>query len=291
VKIKDIEIGSPMLNKKIAYQGVPGAFSWLAGIKFFGRRNKFISVDEFKKIFELVVNKKADYGIVPIENTLAGSIYENYDNLNIYNVKIYGEISLKIEHHLLGIKTNLPFSRRIKLIKKVFSHPKALEQCQKFFEKYPWIEKVGYKDTAGSAKYVAELKDISLGSIASKEAAKIYGLEIIKENIEDDKNNFTRFLIISREENKNLKKLNKGSLIFYLPHIPGSLYKSLKPFAENGINLTKIESRPIKGRPFEYVFYIDFEFSKKDLNRVLDALEEFKKLVKRYKFLGFYPIN
>ncbi len=280
-----------MLNKKIAYQGIPGAFSWLAGIKFFGKRNKFISVNEFKKIFELVVNKKADYGVVPIENTLAGSIYENYDHLNIYDIKIYGEINLKIEHHLLGIKSNFPFSKRIKLIKKVFSHPKALEQCQKFFEKYPWIEKVSYKDTAASARYVSELKDISLGSIASKEAAKIYGLEIIKKNIEDDKNNFTRFLIISRKENKSLKRLNKGSLIFYLPHIPGSLYKSLKPFAENSINLTKIESRPIKGKPFEYVFYIDFVFSKKELNSVLDALKEFKNLVKKFKFLGFYSIN
>jgi len=280
-----------MLNKKIAYQGIPGAFSWLAGIKFFGKNNKFISVDEFKKIFELVVNKKVDYGIIPIENTLAGSIYENYDYLNAYEVKIYGEISLKIEHFLLGIKTGFSFHKRIKLLKKVFSHPKALEQCQKFFEKYPWIEKVSYKDTAGSAKYVAEFKDISLGAIASKEAGKIYNLEIIKENIEDDKNNFTRFLIISKKENKNLKNLNKGSLIFYLPHIPGSLYKSLKPFAENKINLTKIESRPIKGKPFEYVFYIDFEFSKKDLHKVMNALKEFRKLVKKFKFLGFYPIN
>lgn len=280
-----------MLNKKIAYQGVPGAFSWLAAIKFFGKRNKFISVDDFKKIFELVVNKKADYEMVPIENTLAGSIYENYDYLNIYEVKIYGEISLRIEHFLLGIKTGLPFSKRIKLLKKVFSHPKALEQCQKFFERYPWIEKVSYKDTAGSAKYVSESNDLSLGAIASKESAKIYGLEVIKENIEDNKNNFTRFLIISKKENKKLKLLNKGSLIFYLPHIPGSLYKSLRPFAENKINLTKIESRPIKDKPFEYVFYIDFEFFEKDFKKVLKILEEFKNLVKKFKFLGFYPAN
>jgi len=278
-----------MSNKKIAYQGLQGAFSWLAGIKFFGKKNKFISVDEFKKIFELVENKKADFGVVPIENTLVGSIYENYDHLNSYNVKIYGEIILKIEHNLLGIKTDLPFSKRIKLIKKVFSHPKALEQCQKFFEKYTWIEKVSYKDTAGSAKYISEIKDESLGCIASKEAGKIYGLEVIKENIEDNKNNFTRFLIISKKENKNLKKINKGSLIFRLLHASGGLYKALKHFAENKINLTKIESRPIKDRPFEYVFYMDFEFQKGELKKVLKTLKEFKNLVKKFKFLSFYP--
>ncbi len=276
---------------KIAYQGVPGSFSYLTGVKFFGKKNKFIGTKEFKEIFELVKNQKADYGILPIENSIAGSVYENYDLLDKYEVKIVGESYLKIELCLLGVKIKIPLNQRIKLMKKIYSHPKALEQCKKFFEKHPWLEKVVFSDTAGSAKYVSETKDITLGAIASKECAKIYNLQVLKENIEDFKNNFTRFLIITDSRKyKTPQTANKASLIFVLPHVPGSLYRSLEVFAQNNLNLTKIESRPIPTKPFEYLFYLDFEFDKEIfMNGKLEKiLQEVKKKTKKLKILGFY---
>lgn len=272
-------------NKKIVYQGIEGSYSYLAGIKYFGSKNIFIGVNNFKKIFEKVEERKADFGVVPIENSIAGSVYENFDNLNKFKVKVIGECYLKIEHHLLGIKAKLPFNLRIKFIKKIYSHPKALEQCNKFLDKYPYIEKIAYSDTASAAKLISGLNDITIACIASKECAKIYNLEILKENIQDNINNLTRFLIISSKQ-INIPHTNKASLIFTLPHIPGSLYNALKIFAEFKINLTKIESRPIPEKPFEYFFFVDFIFSKDvNLNYVL---KEFKKKVNRIKILGIY---
>ncbi|GBD34491.1 P-protein [bacterium HR35] len=279
-----------MLIKKIVYQGIPGSFSYLAGIKFFGNKNKFIGTETFKEIFELIDKNKADFGIIPIENSIAGSIYENYDLLNKYPIKVVGEIYLRIIHNLLAIKLkNISKRKRLKLIKKVYSHPKALEQCNKFFEKHPWIEKVSFSDTAGAAKFVSEQKNPSLGAIASELAAKIYNLDIILRHIEDDKNNYTRFLVITRNNrNMRLNNPDKCSLIFKLPHRPGSLYRALQPFAENKINLTKIESRPIIGKPFEYIFYLDFDFVGKKLNEILKVIKEFKKVAEEVKILGFY---
>ncbi len=278
-----------MLSKKISYQGIEGSYSWIAGINFFGKNNKFIGANNFKEIFLSLKNNKADYGIIPIENSLIGSIYENYDLLKEYKFKVIGEIYLKIEHNLLGIKIkNLRGEKRIKLIKKVYSHPKALEQCRKFFEKYPWIEPIAFFDTAQSAKYVAEAKDPSLGAIASKIAGKIYNLEIIRKNIEDNKHNYTRFWVITKKyfSFKSPFKANKCSVVFTLQHKPGTLYNALKIFAQNKINLTKIESRPIIGKPFEYLFFIDFEFNKN--HKILEILKDFKKQTLTLDILGFY---
>jgi chorismate mutase/prephenate dehydratase len=272
-------------NKKIVYQGIEGSYSYLVGIKYFGSKNIFIGVNNFKEIFKNVEERKADFGVVPIENSIAGSVYENFDNLNKFKVKVIGECYLEIEHHLLGIKAKLPFNLRIKFIKKIYSHPKALEQCNKFLDKYPYIEKIAYSDTASAAKLISELNDITIACIANKECAKIYNLEILRENIQDNRNNLTRFLIISSKQ-INIPHTNKASLIFTLPHIPGSLYNALKIFAEFKINLTKIESRPIPEKPFEYFFFVDFIFSKDvNLNYVL---KEFKKKVNRIKILGIY---
>lgn len=272
-------------NKKIVYQGIEGSYSYLAGIKYFGSKNIFIGVNNFKEIFKNVEERKADFGVVPIENSIAGSVYENFDNLNKFKVKVIGEFYLKIEHNLLGIKAKLPFNLRIKFIKKIYSHPKALEQCNKFLDKYPYIEKIAYSDTASAAKLVSELNDITIACIASKECAKIYNLEILKENIQDNRNNLTRFLIISSKQ-INIPHANKASIIFTLPHIPGSLYNALKIFAEFKINLTKIESRTIPEKASEYFFFVDFIFSKDvNLNYVL---KEFKKKVNRIKILGIY---
>lgn len=272
---------------KIAFQGTKGSYSYLAGIKYFGKNKNFIGTKTFKDVFNLVSKKHSDFGIIPIENTIAGSIYENYDLLIQHKVFVTGEIYLKIEHNLLGIKSAFKNkSQRIKYIKKVLSHPKALEQCNKFFEKYSWIEKSIFSDTAEAAKYVAESNDISLGAIASKKCAQLYNLEIIKTNIEDNKNNYTRFLIISNFFSKN-NLANKSSLVFTLPHKPGKLYEALEIFAKNNINLTKLESRPIIGKPFKYMFFIDFEFHQQ-LKDLIKIIKKFKRNTSQIKILGFY---
>lgn len=277
--------------KKIFYQGVKGSFSYFAALKVFGQKNQFFGVDNFKKIFEKVIKKEGDFGVLPIENTIAGSIYENYDNLEKYSKKIQviKEVYLPISHCLLGVKSKIPKNERLKLIKKVYSHPKAIEQCSNFFEKYPHIEKVAFSDTAGSAKLIAEKKDITLSAIASREAGKIYGLEILKEKIEDNSNNFTRFFVISRRDPKiKITNFNKASVIFKLPHIAGSLYTALEVFARYKINLTKIESRPIIGKPFEYNFFVDFEISRENIKKINEIFKEIKKKTTEFIILGFY---
>jgi prephenate dehydratase len=278
--------------KKIVYQGKSGAYSHIVGLKFFGKNNLFFGKKDFKEIFEDIDKNKADFATVPIENSLVGSVYENYDYLDKYNVEVVGEIYLRIKHNLLGVKIkNLPLKQRLKLIQKVYSHPKALEQCQKFFEKHPWMEKVSFYDTAMSAEFLAKSGDISLGAIASKLAGKIYNLDVILSGIEDDKNNYTRFLIVQKRKNKNLtipSKVNKCSLIFSLKHKPGTLYKALAVLAQFQVNLTKIESRPIIGKPFEYKFYVDFEFNSKIKNKLEEILNIFKKQTTKLKVLGYY---
>lgn len=276
-----------MSNKKIVFQGIKGAFSYLAATKFFGTKNNFIGLNSFKDIFKIVEKSKADFGVVPIENSLAGSIYENYDNFLNYKVKVIGEIYLKIHHCLLGIKTQkVNLRQRLKLIKEVYSHPKALEQCNKFFEKYKWIKKINFPDTASAAKFVADRKDISIVSLSSLVCAKLYNLEVILKNVEDDKNNYTRFLIISKKEITQ-KNFDKCSLIFSLSHSPGSLYYALEALSKYKVNLTKIESRPIIGKPFEYIFYLDFEFDSQKYS-ISDVLKKFRRKVLQLRILGFY---
>lgn len=268
---------------KIAFQGIPGSFSHTAAVNLFGQDHIFIGVNQFRKIFELVKEKSADRGVVPIENSLAGSVYENYDLLSRFKLPIVGEYYLEIEHHLLGIEKSADFKK----IKEVYSHPKALEQCVNFFEKYPWIEKKLFSDTAGAAKFVADSKDPTMGAIASRSASELYGLPILKKNIEDNEFNFTRFLIISREK-QSTQKPNKCSLVFTVKHVPGSLVSALRVFAENKVNLVKIESRPIHGKPFEYLFYVDLEFSKNLENRMNSIIYEFKKETQSVMVLGYY---
>ena len=268
---------------KVAFQGIPGSFSHTAAVNIFGQDNSFIGVNQFRKIFELVKEKKADRGVVPIENSLAGSVHENYDLLSRYKIPIVGEYYLEIEHNLLGIEKSKDFKK----IKEAYSHPKALEQCVTFFENHPWIEKKLFSDTAGAAKFVADSKDVTKAAIASRNASELYGLPILKKNIEDNKFNFTRFLIISCEK-KSTQKPNKCSLVFTVKHVPGSLANALRVFAENGVNLVKIESRPIHGKPFEYLFYVDLEFSKDRESKMNSIIEEFKKETQSVMVLGYY---
>lgn len=265
---------------QVAYQGIKGSFSYLAMQEFFVKQVKGKGKKSFRQIFESLLIKEVDYAIVPVENTLAGSIYEVYDLFWEFPFHVLGEISHKISHNLLsnGNEDDLT---------TVYSHPKALEQCTGYFEDHPRIEKVAYSDTAGAAQHVADSKDPTLGAIASREAAELYGLKILRTNIEDNPFNYTRFLVLSREVPKESSG-NKCSLIFTLPHLPQSLLRALECIADDKLNISKIESRPIHGKPFEYVFYIDIEFSAGDLPLMRSKLDLFRGKANQLKVLGFY---
>lgn len=259
----------------VAYFGVPGAYSELAAINAFDERVERMPYPDIKDVFIAVEKRKADYGIVPIENSTAGSINQTYDELMSSKLFIVGEHFQRIEHCLLS-RGGL-----ISSIRKVYSHPQALAQCSSFIRKYKF-EQLATNDTAGSVKYLA---DNSCAIIASSRAAEIYGLKILARNIQDDKNNFTRFIIVAGHESKRRENC-KTSLVFRTKHVPAALYKCLGGFATNGINLTKIESRPDGN--WNYRFYLDMEGHKEDEN-VKKALVELKMFASYIKILGSYP--
>jgi prephenate dehydratase len=266
---------------KVAFQGERGAFSEQAGIAFFGEKMEPVAFNTFEDVFKSVKKGFVDFGVIPIENSLYGSIHQNYDLLQKYNVFIVGEIKLRIRHYLLA-----NYGVSLKDIKKIYSHPQALAQCEKFLKRLSDVEIIPTYDTAGSAKMIKEKKIMDGAAIAGKQAGKFYGLKILKAGIENHEKNFTRFLILSRE--KIIASENpKTSIIFTTKNIPGALYRALGVFAKRDINLLKIESRPIIGQPWRYMFYLDFEGSIEE--RVCsDAIKELKRLTDYYKFLGTY---
>lgn len=227
---------------KIGYQGTKGSYSHRALTFMEGEK---IGKNTFRDVYLAVENGDIDLGLLPIENALAGTIYESIDLLAAGDLKIVGEIIIKVDHCLMALGKGE--------IKKVLSHPKALAQCKKLFEQHPEWEAIPHYDTAGAAEDVAKSRDFSLGAIASESAAEEYGLEIILTNVQDHNENYTRFFLISKTETYG----NKGSICFTLDHKPGKLAEVLTSFGENGINLTHIVSRPIPGKPFEYLFYAD----------------------------------
>jgi len=267
--------------KKIAYQGMPGAFSYRAALNEFGQEHTLIGIKSFKEIFSLLSSKEIDLALIPLENSLAGSIHENYDHLEKYSAFIIGETYLKIELCLLG------FEEDLSKIKKVFSHQKALEQCQQFFAAHPWIEPIVHFDTAGAAHEVALKNDPTVAAIASIDAAAIYGLKVLKKGIQDNPENYTRFASISLDKKED-QKANKVSLLVTLPHKPGSLSDLLREFAKQGINLTKLESRPDRHHPFEYIFYLDFEIKSHDIKYVQTFLNTLTPMTTRMNILGIY---
>jgi prephenate dehydratase len=274
--------------KTIAYQGIKGAFSYLTAVNAFGADHHFIGSQTFKEIFELLEYGKADYGMIPIENSLIGSIYENYDLMNAYEVHIVGEQFTKIEHCLLATPDSQRQGEgRLRTIKKVLSHPKALEQCSSFFQRHPWMEAVVHVDTAAAAQEIASSGDSTHAAIASASAGKLYGLEILQEGIEDDHRNYTRFATVTKK-GMRVSQSDKCSFLMQLKHIPGTLVEILKEFANQGINLTKIETRPLRGNPFEYLFYVDFEFGERKQENIEDLLNQLCHKVQTLKVLGFY---
>lgn len=272
--------------KTIAYQGVKGAFSFLTAREAWGCNNIFIGADSFQEVFELLKEGHADYAVVPIENSLVGSIYENYDWLAKYDSRIIAEHYTHIEHCLLAKKLDgKGKDERLIHIRKVISHPKALEQCRSLFKQYPWMEAVAHQNTASAAAEVGMGNDPSLAAIASAPAAEFYGLEILKQGIEDNQANYTRFVTVAQ---KGTESGNKCSLLVRLPHIPGSLSRVLNKFSERNMNLTKIESRPIHGSPFEYTFYIDIVLGDREKQGFKGLFEALSDYVQTLKILGIY---
>jgi len=268
---------------KVAFQGELGAYSEEAAFSFFENKIQTIPCHTFSEVFKIVEKNKAQYGIIPIENSLEGTIGQNYDLLLKSNLKIFGELILKISHCLISNK-----DQKIDSIKKVYSHPQALGQCREFLEKRK-LEGIPTYNTAGSVKMLKEGKiEKGAGVIASEKAAKFYGMKILKKGIETNPYNFTRFFIISKKKSKKAKK-NKTSIVFSTKHIPGALFKVLELFAKEKINLTKIESRPIVGKPWEYNFYLDFEGHKEE-EKIKKVLKEAKNNALFLKVLGSYPL-
>jgi prephenate dehydratase len=260
--------------KRIAIQGGYGAFHEIAAYKYFDDREiEIVPRNTFKDLFKALKDGKVDYGITAIENSLAGSILPNYSLLLESNMKVIGEIYLKIKQNLVALP-----GQKIEDIKEVYSHPMAILQCQVFFDDYPAIRLIDSIDTALSAKKISEQKLMGIAAIASDLAAEKYQLEIIAEGIETHKKNYTRFLILEDKNGDNFKdpNVNKASLTFALAHKIGSLSKILSLFSFYDINLSKIQSMPIIGRNWEYQFYIDVEFENYEIYRqAVKAVEPF----------------
>ena len=266
---------------KVAFQGERGAYSESAVYKFFGADTEVKPCREFRDVFESVSKQETPFGVVPVENSLEGSITQNYDLFLKYDLKVCGEVVVKIEHCLIANP-----STSLESVKAVYSHPQALAQCRTYLEQLG-RELIPTYDTAGSVKMLKEkgLKDAA--AVASERAAELYGMKILARDIADNKENYTRFFVLSKED-AAVSGMDKTSIIFGAAHAPGSLYHALGEFAKRSINLTKIESRPTKQKPWEYNFYLDFEGHRSE-PRCEEALKALEKYAAFIKILGSYP--
>jgi prephenate dehydratase len=277
----------------VAFQGERGAFSEEAARKMAGTSVDVLPCARFEDVFRAVAAGRAAAAAVPIENTLAGSVHENYDHLLNFGFPIVAETSIRIVHHLIAPKGS-PFSK----IKRAFSHPVALNQCLDFFAKNPQIERIPFYDTAGSVKMVVEKELEDAAAIASETAAGIYGARILRRSIESDRRNFTRFFLLRAPDAAGriggptapaaMKGPWKTSLVFSTRNIPGALFRALSAFALRDLNLTKIESRPLRGKPWEYLFYVDF-LGRADAPAAVNALNHLRETADFVRVLGSYP--
>lgn len=266
---------------KVAFQGERGAYSESAVYKFFGADTQVKPCRDFKDVFESIAKQKTAFGVVPIENSLEGSINQTYDLFLKYDLKVCGEVIVKIEHCLIANP-----STKLEDVKAVYSHPQALAQCRSFLERFG-RELIPTYDTAGSVKMLKEKGIKDAAAVASERAAELYDMKILARDIADNKENYTRFFVLSKEDAAASGR-DKTSIIFSAAHKPGSLYKTLNEFAQRNINLTKIESRPTKQTPWEYNFYLDFEGHRNE-ERCAQALQALEKYAAFIKILGSYP--
>lgn len=267
----------------VGFQGELGAYSEAAAVDYFGDDIDSVPCGSFDLIFERVIRDEVDRGIIPVENSLAGSIHHNYDLLLRYELFIIGEIQHRVAHQLMALP-----GVKAEEVKRVYSHPQALAQCRQSIQAhFPHAERVATYDTAGSAKMLREGNIREGAAIASSRAAEIYEMDILQENFEDDLQNYTRFLIISREPVKPEGEA-KTSIVYAMHNQPGALFKSLAVFALRDIDLTKIESRPLQGKPWQYFFYLDFVGSQHELH-CQNALNNLQELTSYFRILGSYP--
>lgn len=270
-----------MKKQTIAFQGERGAFSEEAAYKLLGRNINVLPCPTFEAMFASVAKGQATRCLAPIENTLAGSVYENYDLLLKNDLHIVAEVKLHIVHNLIAFP-----GTTLRNLTSVYSHPVALAQCNKFFATHPKVKKVPFYDTAGSVKMLAAGHPAGSAAIASRVAASFYNARILKTHLEDHPENFTRFLLLSRKPAVS-RRANKVSIVFSTRNVPGALYKCLSVFALRDIDLTKMESRPLSGRPWEYFFYLDFAGNTKE-ERCRKALENLEEVTDFLRVLGCY---
>jgi len=272
-----------------AFQGERGAFSEEAARRLLGRRVKVLPCQRFEDVFRSLSEKKVHAAVVAIENTLHGSVHENYDHLLNHQLPIVAETNIRIVHNLIAAP-GVTFRE----IRRVFSHPVAINQCLRFFAAHPHIERVPFYDTAGSVKMIMEQGLTDAAGIASVLAAENYGAHILKRSIEDDRRNFTRFFLLRRPEFavKMTHARGRGpwktSVVFTTRNTPGALFRSLAAFALRDLNLTKIESRPLRGKPWEYLFYLDF-IGHIDDPVSQNAIGHLKEVADFWRVLGCYP--
>lgn len=265
---------------KVAYSGIKGSYAYEGIRKIFKNDFLGVSASSFEDCFIKLKEDKCDYILVPIENSSTGSINDIYDLLFKYNFKICGEVSVKIDHVLVAKN-----GTEIKNIKRIYSHIQGLKQCEKYLNTFENIEKIPTYNTAAGAKFISESDDYSIAAIASREAANIYGLDILQENISTSKNNYTRFILISKNYIE-IEKADKISLAFNLSNSKGSLFKVLSVFAKDDLNLVKIESRPCEDKNWEYLFFLDFILNEN--THIEELLGKIKPLTKEMKYLGKY---
>ena len=277
---RDSELATRYSTMKIAIQGELGSFSHEAAEKMLPRAS-VVPCARSRDVFDRVQRGAVGGAVVPIENSLAGSVAEHLDLLLTREVHIVAEFRLRIIHNLIagpGSKLNQ--------VRRVFSHPVALEQCRNLFAQNSRLEAIPFYDTAGSVKHVVETGLSDAAAIASRRAAEVYGGKILKAGIEDDKQNFTRFFLIRRGKPRPNRRANKSSIAFSVKNLPGALFKALSVFALRDISLSKIESRPMRGRPWEYVFFVDLLRGDDEASR--NALRHLSEVTDLVKVLGIY---
>jgi len=275
---------------RVAFQGELGAFSHQALRQLLGDKASPAPYARFEEVFCALRDGAVEAAVVPIENTLHGSVHENYDHLMRHDHRIVAETNVRIVHNLIaapGVKAGK--------VKRVYSHPVALNQCLNFFAAHPEYERTPFYDTAGSVKMLMEEGLRDAAAIASEVSAEIYGARILKRSIEDDRQNYTRFFLLRRAGDKALaleeggKKGWKTSLVFSTKNQPGTLFRALSAFALRDLSLTKIESRPLRGKPWEYLFYVDFLGNLEEA-RVQKALGHLEELADLLRVFGCYRV-
>ena len=268
-------------GSRVAFQGELGAFSQRAAIQIFGLGISPVPCVTFDDVFDRVVGRRTEMGIIPIENTLAGSIHQNFDLLARHSLEAIAETSVRIEHNLIAH----PASSMAR-IKKIYSHPVALAQCRQFLKRMKRVAAESFYDTAGSVKHIRDQGLLDAAAIASADAAKFYGMKILRKGIEDNRENYTRFLALARK-GVFAQGGTKTTIVFGLRNEPGALFKALSVFALRNIDLSKIESRPIHGKPWEYLFYLDLQSDLRS-RECGNALRHLREMTLYFKVLGSY---